>query len=82
MARPLLWLLVALLVLLDFTAGVKLKRCSARKPGKHTSGCGFTCNRRTGEWRAKLCRVYAAGVPDGQGVGGSTLESIFLNFSL
>ena len=63
MRGSLLWTLVLLAVLLATTcAGApRLKRCSGKKPGKSTGGCGFTCNRQTGEWRTKRCRSYIQG---------------------
>ena len=28
-----------------------LKKCLGPRPGKSAGGCGFTCNRRTGQWK-------------------------------
>lgn len=28
-----------------------------------TGGCAYTCNRRTGAWREKLCRCGSCGLP-------------------
>ena len=37
-----------------------LKRCQARRPGKKTAGCGYTCNRRSGRWVEKKCSSNSA----------------------